>query len=215
MRQLLHFAAACALALAFCAVAPAQDSPSLGDLARQAQKDKDKDKANKPAAKVLTNDDVASSSGGIGSALGAGLGQMAQSSASGKPGAAGAQASPDEQIGKLDSILNQLDSLDRATLAKNVLEGNDVNFPGRAKWEEHLFSAKQSYVSQGRTLSQRLRDMVSSSENLKGVQDPNDPRVKALQAKLQDLIRDGMQISAAFQAVALEGRDLAGQASGH
>ena len=48
-------------------------SPSLGDLARQAQKDKDKTK--KPTAKVLTNDDLPSGSGGASSTLGADAGR--------------------------------------------------------------------------------------------------------------------------------------------
>ena len=49
MARNLNLIAACALALVTCAPARAQDSPatspSLGDLARQAQKDKDKDKS--------------------------------------------------------------------------------------------------------------------------------------------------------------------------
>ena len=51
MLRKLCVVSACALALVFCAPGKAQDSspsPSLGDLARQAQKDK----ANKPAAKA-------------------------------------------------------------------------------------------------------------------------------------------------------------------
>ena len=55
MTRILTLIAACALALATFAPARAQDatppsSPSLGDIARQAQKDRDRDKANKTAA---------------------------------------------------------------------------------------------------------------------------------------------------------------------
>src|SRR6266849_8704396 len=93
------FIAACMLAAVMCASALAQDttttSPSLGDLARQAQKDKGKDKANKPAAKVLTNDDMPSGSAGISAALGGGQGQGAQLQAGDKTGAS---PSPAEKL---------------------------------------------------------------------------------------------------------------------
>lgn len=201
MPRSLSLIGVCALALVFSLPAHGQDSPSLGDLARQAQKDK----ANKPVAKVITNDDVPSGSGG-------GLGQVAQPGAAGSTGAA---ESPAEKLDKLESLLGQVDSLDRATLAKNALQGNDTNFPGRDKWEEKLFAAKQTFVSQGRAMLERARQIQASAESLKGVQDPNDPRVKDMGARLQGLVRDAIQIGSAFQAVMMEGRDLAAQASSH
>jgi hypothetical protein len=203
--------AVCALALAVCAPGRGQDSPSLGDLARQAQKDKDK--SSKPPAKVLTNEDLSSSSGGVTSALGSGLGPVAPST--GTAGSPGATPTPDESLNRLDSLLRQVDSLDRATLAHNVLQDKDINFPGRAKWEERLFAAKQTYVTQGRAMLQKARQIEASAESLKGSQDPNDPRAKDLAAKLQDLVRDGVQVGAALQAVMMEGRDLASQDAAH
>src|ERR1700676_4512000 len=110
MPRSLSLTAACALALAVCAPGRGQDSPSLGDVARQAQKDK----ANKPAAKVITNDDMASGSGGISSALGTAPGGAAQPGATGKPDAV---QSPAEDLEKLQAMLDQLESLDRAILA--------------------------------------------------------------------------------------------------
>ena len=62
---------------------------------------------------------------------------------------------------------------------------------------------------------QKARQIEASAENLKGSQDPNDPRAKDLAAKLQDLVRDGVQVGAAFQAVMMEGRDLASQDTAH
>jgi hypothetical protein len=200
--------AVCALALAVCAPGHGQDSPSLGDLARQVQKDK----SSKPVAKVLTNDDLSSGSGGVTSALGSGLGPVAPSGTAGNSSAA---PTPDESLNRLESLLRQVDSLDRATLAHNVLQDKDINFPGRAKWEERLFAAKQTYVTQGRAMLQKARQIEASAENLKGSQDPNDPRAKDLAAKLQDLVRDGVQVGAAFQAVMMEGRDLASQDTAH
>ena len=92
MPRSLHLFAACALALIFCLPGHGQDSPSLGDLARQAQKDK----SNAPAKKVFTNDDLPSSSG-LGSSgpsggsvggPGAGLGQAGQPATPSKQGTA-------------------------------------------------------------------------------------------------------------------------------
>ena len=212
MPRSLSLTAVFALSLVFYGAGAAQDSPSLGDLAKQAQKNKEKDKANKPAAKVITNDDVPSGSAGGGSALGGGLGQIAQSASAGGPGAV---APPAEKLERLKLVLDQLDSTDRATLVRGVLEGNDSNFPGRARWEERLFSAKQTYVSQGRTLLQRMKQLMASTEGMKDIRDQNDPRLKNITEKLQQLVQDATQTGAAFQAVMMEGKDLAGQSAGH
>jgi len=199
----LNFVAVCALVLAICVPVRSQDSQqSLGDIARQAQKDK----AKKPAAKVVTNDDMPSTSSSDP------LGQLARTSASGKPGA---EPTPAEQLEKIEGFLNVVDSLDRTRLAKDVLQDKDVNFPGRAQWEQRLYTAKQTYVSQGRALIAKARQIADSADSLKGVQDPDDPRAKDMKGKLQDLIRDAVQTGAAFQAVIMEGRDLATQASEH
>ncbi len=208
MPRCLSIIAACALALTFSSPGRGQDSPSLGDLARQAQKDK----ANKPQAKVITNDDVASGSGGLSSGLGMGPGRATQPGATGK---SDATQSPAESLEKLQSVLDQLDSLDRATLVNNVLEGNTSNFPGRAKWEEKLFAAKQTFVIQSRDVLQKARQLEASAEGMKDVQDPNDPRAKSMTAKLQQLLQESQQTSASFQAVIAEGKDLAALADAH
>ena len=194
--------AASALGLIFCLPMQGQDAPSLGDVARQAQKDK----TNKTPAKVITNDDMPSDPGGPSFTLGAGPEQGVRSAPA---------ASPAEQLDKLESILNQVDSLDSATLARNVLRGSGAGFPGREKWEERLFVAKQAYVTQGRALLQKARQIEATAESLKGVQDPNDPRVKNMSLKLQDFVREAVQVGSSFEAVMMEGRDLAAQASSH
>lgn len=210
MRRNLILVAGCALAFAVCAFSQDSASPtsSLGDIARQAQKDK----SNKPAAKVLTNDDLSSSPEAGTATLGAGFGQIAQPSSASKPGAS---PSPAEKLAMLETVLDKLDTVDRPTLVRNVLRGKDNDFPGRDRWEEKLFSAKQAYVVQGRDLVQRARQIVDSAENLKGNQDPNDPRVKEMSARLQSLIHDAVRMDASFQAMIMEGRDLATQASAH
>src|SRR6266478_1182305 len=208
MSRSVSLFATCALALAFCVPAHSQDPPSLGDLARQAQKDK----SNAPAKKVLTNDDLPSASGpgssGLGVGFGAGLGQAGETTTSDK---SGATASGSQDLERLEALMNQIDSLDRATLVKNVLQGVDVDFPGRSKWEEKLYAAKLTYASQGHELVQKAKQILASANDLKGSQDPNDPRVKDLGNKLKELIRDGVRADADFQAVMMEGRDLASQ----
>ena len=203
MPRSLSLIIACALALVFCASGRGQDSPSLGDLARQAQKDK----ANKPtAAKVITNDDMPSSSGGIAPALGGGPGRVVPPGSAGNPGAI---QSPEQGLQILQASVDHLDSLDRATLAKDVLEGNVSDFAGRAKWEEKLFNAKQTFVSKTRIVLQKARQLTASAEGIKDAEDQNDPRVKNLSAKLQQLVEETQANSAAFQAVVMEGKDLA------
>lgn len=206
---------ACLIALCFSIPGRAQDSPSLGDLARQAQKNK----TNAPAKKVLTNDDISSGSS-TGSLTGAGLASSglgaaaspASPSANGNPDAAPSAA---QAVERMASVILMLDSLTRTELAKNALQGVDMNFPGRNNWEARLFAAKQLYVARGRDLLQRVKQIQASAEALQGSHDPNDPRVKDLTAQLQTLVRDGTRMDAAFQAVILEGRDLASQAQGH
>ncbi len=207
MRPSLSLFAAVSLALVFSFPAHGQDSPSLGDLARQAQKDKDKEKANKASAKVFTNDDMPSSSGGAAAAIGGSLGQAATS---------GANLSPAEKLAQMEKLLDVLDSLDKATLVRTTLsDKSDVNFPGRAAWEQRLFAAKEAYVVQARAVIQKARQIIDSAESLKGTQDPNDPRVKEVAAKLQSLTREAVQADAGMQAVIIEGRDLAAQVSAH
>jgi hypothetical protein len=197
------------LALFFSFPAQAQDSPSLGDLAKQAQRDKDKDKAAKPAAKVFTNDDMPSSSGGAMGAFGGGIAPAAQ-------GPAGANLSPAEKLAQLEKIVGAVESLDKATLVRTALkEKSGVDFPGRAAWEQRLLSARDTYVVQVRSVLQKAREIVASADSLKGTKDPNDPRVKEVNARLQDLIRDAVQTDAGMQAVIMEGRDLASQPSAH
>ena len=212
MHRNMSLVAASALALMFTLPTCAQDaSPSLGDLARQAQKDKEK--ANKPAAKVFTNEDMPSKASGASSALGGSVGQAAQTL---QGSASSANVSPAQKLDQLENFVSQVAALDKATLVQNALgDKKDVNFAGRARWEERLFAAKETYVTQVRAVIDKARQIVSSADSIKGTQDPNDPRIKEMGAKLETLIRDAVQTDSGFQAVIMEGRDLASQPSGH
>ena len=208
MVRTLRFVAACLFVLVFCMTGHTQDSPSLGDLARQAQKNK----TNAPVKKVFTNDDLPSGSSSGNGLTSSGLGTIGAPAPAGKPSE---PPTPEQAMGQMEALINQIDSLDRAALVKGALQGVESNFPGRSRWETRLFSAKQTYVAQGRDLIQKIKQLEASVGTLKGVQDPNDPRVKDLSTRLQSLIQDGTRADAAFQAVILEGRDLAAQASAH
>ena len=126
----LSLIAAGALALLVCLPVRGQDSPLLGDLARQAQKNK----TTKPATKVFTNDDMPSGSGGSLPAVDAGSAKVAATTApASTPDKA---ASPTAGFEKLQALLDQIASMDRATVANFVLGGDDANFRGRAAWEK-------------------------------------------------------------------------------
>jgi hypothetical protein len=217
MLRSLSLIAACLLALVFCSPGRGQDSRSLGDTARESQKDRDKDKDSKPPAKVFTNDNMNAVSEGISSALGAGPKHDADRRDQGGHDVDnhGGDRSADESLEKLQSLLNQLASMDRATLVKNVLGGNPPNSPGLAKWEDELFAAKQTFVSQSRDALQKEKQLEDSVEDMKGAPDPNDPRVKTIVAKLQDIMQETQNANAAFQAVISEGKGFAVQNGKH
>jgi hypothetical protein len=190
------------------ATVQAQDQqPSLGEVARQARKDKEKN-ATRPK-KVLTDDDIGSSSTKALSGL-SDLGS-AQSSGDATPMAKGTAA-----LDRVEDILNKLDPLDRATLAKLVLMDNDVDFPERRSWEDKLYAAKQQYVSHCREIVRDGRQILQDTQALKteqgGKLDPNNPRTQEIVHKIQELMQDGIRTDNAYQAVVMEGWDLAKQA---
>jgi hypothetical protein len=208
MPRTLTILAGAALALILSLPVHGQDSPSLGDLARQAQLDREKNKSGKPASKVLTNDDLPAGSGGEAAIFGGGFGQPGPSAGDHK---SAADLSPAEKIARAESVIDRLETLDRATLVKNALQGKDADFLGRAKWEDRLAAAKLVYVSRIREVIQEAKEIIASSDSLKGHQDTNDPRVKEMGARLQSLVRNAVQADSDFQAVIIEGRDLAAQ----
>jgi hypothetical protein len=206
MSRSLKLFGACALVFVFCSSGHGQDSPSLGDLARQAQKNK----SSASSKKVFTNEDLPSGSAPASPALVPGLAQTVQPAASANLAAA-APSSPSssEQLAKLESTLNQLGALDRASLVKEVLQGANPDFPGHAEWEARLLTARQVFVLQGHAQLEKMKQLQSMAQSLNGSHDPNDPRVKDLSDRAKQVMQDSVRTGAAFQAVVLEGRDLA------
>jgi hypothetical protein len=141
-----------------------------------------------------------------------------QPAAPGKPAASAAAPSSTsalDQLEQMASLLDGLDSLDRATLAKNVLQGNDRDFPGRGEWEGRLFAAKQVFVAKEREIMTKATQLEASSKGAQDMQNPNDPGAKDLNKQLDQLMKDTEQSSAAFQALVAEGKELAGQSAAH
>jgi len=188
---------------------PAQDQPLLGDVARQDRKDKEKN--NAPSKKVITDDSLPSSKGLSGAALG-----DLSSAQSSDGGSATARALA--KLEQAEAALDKLAPLDRATLAKAALLDNDVDFPNRRNWEGKLFSAKEVYVSHGRELFQEMKQILAEVQSLRpsqggtGKLSPDDPRAQQMMRRIQELVQDAVRTDRAYQAVVVEGWDLAKQA---
>jgi hypothetical protein len=210
MLRRLTLLAGFVVALNLCTAVRGQDSPSLGDVARQLRKDKS-DAAPK---KVITNDDLPANAG---SSSAGGLGAIGDSKGLSK---SGDTESPEVAIGKMEAAIKLLDSTDRATLVKAALQGTDPDFPGRRAWEDKLWEAKQAYVARGKELSQEARQILSTSQSLQASQPgqtlkPDDPKVQDLTRRLRQFIQDAMRADSNFRAVMMEGLDLAKQPATH
>lgn len=184
----------------------AETPPSLGDIARQARKDKEKN-ANKPKT-IITEDALASSK-----SL-SGLGDLGSTQPAGDSAALSKALS---RLEEAESQLNKLDALDRATLAKAVLMENDVDFPSRGNWEDRLYTEKQHYVSHERELIVEVKKAAAQVESWKASQgghklDPNDPRVQQLKSRVAEITQDALRTEQDYRAVVMEGWDLAKQA---
>lgn len=184
--------------------AQAQPQPSLGDVARQARKDKEKNAAkpktvitdeNMPSNQGLTGmeGDLSGSQGGVDS------GRMAKSLA---------------KLQEAEAGLKRLAAVDRATLAKGVLLDNDVDFPNRRAWEDKLYGAKEHYVSHEGELIVEMRQIVAQMQSLQsqGKVDPKDPRAQQMKTRLAEIVQDALRTEQDYRAVVMEGWDLAKQA---
>lgn len=196
------------VAAGVCWTASGQDpQPSLGDVARAARKDKEKN-ATTPK-KVLTDDDLSSGSG-------KGLSGLGDAGGSAATGDANPMAKGYAAVNKVEEILDKLDPMERGTLAKAALLDNDVDFPDRAAWEEKLYAAKQQYVAHGRELVTQMRKILSDAQSLRssaqngqGKLSPQDPRAQEMLHRLQELVQDAVRTDSAYQAVVMEGWDRA------
>ena len=200
----------------------AQDQPqSLGDVARQNRKDKEKNAT--PPKKVLTDDNFGAagkSDGTTVAATGAAvpdLSSLAAPGTSGKAGDESPMAKAWNGIGRAQDSLDRLAPLDRASLAKVVLEGNDVNFPNRRAWEEKLFIAKERYVAHSRQLLGEMKDLLTNAQSMRDANGgarvgTDNPQAQQLIGRAQQVMNDAKVTEAEFKAVMDEGLAQAKQA---
>lgn len=179
-----------------------QPQPSLGDVARQARKDREKNTA-KPKT-VITDENMSPSQGltGMGD-LGGSQGGVNSD----------AFAKALAKVEEAEAGLRKLESLDRATLAKVILLDNDVDFPNRRAWEDKLYAAKEHYVSHEGQLITELRQIVSQIQSWQsqGKLDPKDPRAQQMKSRLVEIVQDAVRTEQDYRAVVMEGWDLAKQ----
>jgi hypothetical protein len=208
------------------ASAQPQEQPSLADAARQARQNKDKGAT--PAKRVFTDEDMASGHSNSNSSSVGGL-TSGHSSSTRLGGHSPSRVNATDNtpmgqawagIGRAEDSLDQLAPLDRASLARVVLEGNDVDFPGRRAWENRLYVAKETYVAESRQL---VDEMKSLMENAQSFQDPSgaakggsdSPQAQELVGRAQRLLLQAKTTEANFKAVMQEGQDQAKLVSRH
>jgi len=192
--------------------ASGQTSPSLGDLARQVRSEK----GTTQPKKVITNENLSADPIAGDFRVGESNDPKAGLTPAPKAPSAPSMDQAKSALDKMDILLNQVDLLDRATLVKYALANKEVNFPGREAWEQRLLASRQTYVTHGRELTQKGRQMMESAQALEASHaTADDPRVQNLNSNLKQFVQDCVRTGAAFQAVVLEGRDLASQAPTH
>jgi hypothetical protein len=120
-------------------------------------------------------------------------------------------------IARGEQLLDALDPMNRSTLAETALQGQNVDFPGRRAWEEKLYDAKEHYVSHGRDLFRQTKELLNNMETQasSGKADPSDPRMTDIPHRALQLMQDANKTDADFQAIVLEGQDLAKRAVNH
>jgi len=207
MRRLFLCAFALTSLLAVSANAQDQQEQSLGDVARQSRKAKEeRDKSATPSTKVFTEENMPSGAAG-----------KADLSRLDSPAASPAErlASARRLIARSEQFLDSLAPMGRAELARLVLEGQNADFPGRRAWEEKLFAAKEHYVSHGRELFRETKELLNNMETLTsdGKVARSDPRVTEISHRALQLMQEANKTDADFQAILLEGQDLAKRAA--
>lgn len=186
-----------------------QQEQSLGDIARQSRKAKEeRSKSDSAPTKSFTDENMPSSA--------AGKADFVQLDS---PGASPVErlAAARRMIARGEDLLDKLDPMDRTALAQLALNGQNTDFPGRRAWEERLFAAKRHYVSHGRELFRQTKELLNNMEALTsgGRVAHSDPRVTEISHRALQLMQDANKTDADFQAILLDGLDLAKKAASH
>jgi hypothetical protein len=193
---------------------------SLADAARQARQNKDKNTA--PAKRVFTDEDVAAASHGDSSSSSvSSLTSPRSNSASSHAGPHSSRANNDTPMGqawagidRAENSLDQLAPLDRASLGHVVLEGNDVDFPGRRAWEDRLYVAKETYVTESRQLVDEMKSVMENAQSFQSSDgaakgSAESPQAQELIGRAQRLLLQAKTTEANFKSVMQEGIDQA------
>ena len=83
-------------------------------------------------------------------------------------------------------------------------------FSGARRMGRKIICSQAGFVEQTRFTLEKAKEIAVSGQAIKDAQDMNDPRVKSISAKLDQLVQATQRNRAAFQAVVDEGKALAG-----
>jgi len=185
-----------------------QQPQSLAEIARQTRKAKEAKEKASGAPKIVVNDDTLLSSSGGGLAF--------EQPFDGNGSTSDSLANAEKQFERAELILDRLDPMDKTTLARFSLLNQNVDFPGRGNWEDRLYMAKQYYVSHGRDLVREARALVANAQTLTASgTNENDPRAQELFHRALQIMHDASRTDADFEAVVLQGQDVAKQSASH
>ena len=192
------------------------DQPSVADAARAAAAAK-KDKDKSSAAKTVITEDSLGSGAAVTSKSATG-GTTSGSSAAGHAGGDFVNlASLKEAWSRLQATegqLNQFEPLGKAEVSATVLGGYTGDFPGRAEWEDKMYSEKTVYVARSRQLIAAMKEALQQMAQMSvGDQklSSSDPKVVALGKRTAQLMQMAAKTEGEFQDVVSEGRELAKQ----
>ncbi|HUE44491.1 MAG TPA: hypothetical protein VMP12_13035 [Candidatus Sulfotelmatobacter sp.] len=198
-----------------------QDQPSVADAARAAAAaKKDKEKSSAPKT-VITEDSLGSGAvssktvGGGAAAAGTASGTVATAASGDAPNGGEGSASLDAAWARLqatEATLDRFEPLGKSEVAATVLGGYTGDFPGRAEWEEKMYTEKTAYVARSRQLILAMKEaLLQMAQMNSGDQklSSHDPRVVSLTRKTTQLMQLAAKTEAEFQGVVSEGRALA------
>jgi hypothetical protein len=171
--------------------AHAQEQPSLADLVRAAHEDKEKNTVPAKTPRMILGPAAALRRAPPIHTAGNRLRAICPIAPPGPAATAIQWRRPGWGIDRASVSPDKMEPLDRASPAKVVLEGNDVDFPNRSNWEERLFAAKQAYVARSRQLLGEMQKLMTSAQSLPSSQGvasklmPETPQAQELIVRAQ------------------------------
>jgi hypothetical protein len=207
-RKLLLIALLAAVPFAPLRAQDQDQQQSLGDIARQARKAKqDQSRTVATSKGVITDDSLPSRH----------TPHPSSSAAADKLNSSAADhfAAASADFDQYEQALNEIEPMNRTELAKCVLNGQSIDFPGRSAWEEKLFAAKQTYAAHGRVMLREARQLIAEGKSLAAnAKTPeSNAQIRELQGRIVKLMQDATRSEDAFQTIVEEGQQLATQSA--